>query len=328
MPVRRMVRGALLAAGAVTGLLLVLMLFSPSLANVLLFHPDPSDPGDPPTLATGSAGPGGVTGDEDPADDTVDAGTADGTGVEGETVHLTASDGVDLKAWWYPLEEDHGVVVVFHGNAGHLGHRTQLAEGLLEEGFSVLLAPYRGYGGSEGRPTEAGVYRDGQAAYAFAARQAGGAERVAFLGRSLGGSVAMGVADGAGRDSEEAGGEPPSDAPPPEPPGALILDSAFTSLGAIGQAVYPILPSFVFRRLEGSFPTLERTARFEKSLLVVHGERDGLVPPAMGRDLYDAAPGPKEWLQVDGGGHNDLLTVAGPEYFRTVGDFLRRHLEE
>ena len=292
---RPAVRGVALAAAVAAGLLLLLMVVSPWLARVFLFHPDPADPGPPPTVA----------------------------GVEGEAVTLRASDGVAVRAWWYGMEDDGGTVVVFHGNAGHLGHRVHLARELLQRGFSVLLAGYRGYGGSEGTPHEEGLYRDGRAALAFAAEQAGGAGSVALLGRSLGGAVAAGVADGAEADPDE--GDGPA-AEPPAMPGALVLDSTFTSLEGMGREVYPFLPRFAFRRLRDSFPTLERMGRIALPVLVVHGEEDRLVPPAMGRELYQAARGPKAWLGVPDAGHNDLLQVAGASYFDEVEAFLRRHL--
>lgn len=299
---RRVLRGLLLATGAVGSFLLALMMLSPSLAEFLLFQPDPTDAGDPPTVS----------------------------GVEGAAVSLRASDGVAVHAWWYGREDSAGTVVVFHGNAGHLGYRVPLAEGLLDRGFSVLLAGYRGYGGSEGKPTEEGLHRDGLAAYAFATRQAGGAERVALLGRSLGGAVAAAVADAAGRaelppeDTGSAGTTAPY---APQPPGALVLDSTFTSLAAMGKAVYPFLPSFVFRRLEGRYDTLERVQRLRQPVLVVHGREDRIVPWSMGRALYEAASGPRRWLEVEGAGHNDLLTVAGRDYFLAIERFLREYLE-
>jgi fermentation-respiration switch protein FrsA (DUF1100 family) len=110
-------------------------------------------------------------------------------------------------------------------------------------------------------------------------------------------------------------------------PGGIILESAFTSLKAIGRSVYPFLPSFLFARLEGAFETREWIRRVEAPLLVVHGTEDELVPLGMGREIFEAGLGPKQWLAVPGAGHNDMFWVGGAEYFRRIGDFARANLQ-
>jgi uncharacterized protein len=260
------------------GLMAVLTLLAPFLAERLLYHPGVGVPGPPP--------PAGA--------------------VRGEELRLTASDGVSIHGWWYAVP-DAPVILLLHGNAGHIGGRGFIAHELVRRGWSVLLLEYRGYGRSEGRPSEAGLRLDGAAGYAFARERAGGAARVVLFGRSLGAAVAAGL-------SRE------------EVPGALILDSPFTSLEEMAAAVYPFLPRFVFRRLRGRWDTRAALADVAAPLLVIHAEEDELVPVRMGRELFDRAGEPRAWFPVAGAGHNDLIDVAGAAYFERIDRFLRMHL--
>jgi uncharacterized protein len=269
----------------------------------LLFLPDRSDPGTPPTLAGGVTGP-----------------------VTGEEVTLEAADGVQLHAWWFDAGDRAPGVLFLHGNAGHYGHRVFHAEGMLREGVSVLLLGYRGYGrsGVGSRPTEAGVVLDADAGYRWLAARAGGADRVVVHGRSLGGAVAGGLL----RDVEVT-------------PAGLILESTFTDLEGIARSVYPwlvrVMPSFLVRRIRGRFDVTGSLADLSPSpatasatlpLLVIHGAADRLVPVEMGRALHataqeNAALDTHPFLEVPGAGHNDLPLVMGPRYFAEVGAFVR-----
>ncbi len=259
-----------------------LMVFSPSVAEFLLFQPSRGDPGVPPVLQ----------------------------GVGGRNIALTTADGIDIHAWWYEVEGDGPgpvpSVLFFHGNAGDISHRTPIAEGLLREGLSVLLLEYRGYGGSGGKPSEKGFFQDALAGWTFLLEQEGDPARIVIFGRSMGAAVAARLAAN-------------------QAPGGLVLESAFTSLKAIGQSVYPFLPGFLFSRLEGRFATRDWVGRVDAPLLVIHGAEDELVPLAMGREVLDAGRGPKEWLAVPRAGHNDVFWVGGSEYFRRIGDFAREN---
>jgi uncharacterized protein len=261
---------------------------SPAIARFLLYFPDRSDPGDPPTLV----------------------------GVVGEDVALEASDGTRIHGWWYPAARARhreaapadtvpAAVLFLHGNAGHLGHRTFQAQGMLPAGVSVFLLGYRGYGRSEGRPDEAGTIADAEAALDWISERVGGEARVVVHGRSLGGAVAAGLA---ARRPGLAG---------------LVLESTFTDLEEMGAATYPFLPGFLFRRLRGHHDTMGRVRDARMPVLVVHGTADALVPFRMGEALAGAAP-TSSLVAVDGAGHNDLPFVAGPDYFRQVADFVRR----
>jgi fermentation-respiration switch protein FrsA (DUF1100 family) len=256
------------------------VVLSPTLAEFLLFQPSRGDPGPPPALL----------------------------GVPGEVVTLSTADGIRIQSWWYQVARGEPgpapAVLFLHGNAGDISSRTPIAEGLIGRGLSVLLLDYRGYGGSEGRPSEEGLLQDALAGWDFLLGKVGSPHRIVIFGRSMGGAVAARLA--ASRDS-----------------GGLILESSFTSLLAMGREVYPFLPSFLLSRLKGRFATREWVENVRTSLLVIHGSRDELVPLAMGREIFEAGKEPKEWLPVAGAGHNDVFWVGGSEYFRRIESFVR-----
>lgn len=271
-----------------------LMVLSPSFAEALLFQPSRGDPGLPPRLA----------------------------GIDGAPLTLTTVDGVRIQAWWYERRGESGsgdltnqdrlgdpvpAVLFLHGNAGDISNRTPIALGILQEGFSVLLLEYRGYGGSEGKPSEEGLARDAMAGMDFLEERLGGPGRIVVFGRSMGGAVAAGLTA-------------------TRPTGALILESSFTSLEAMARTLYRFLPSFLFRRLRGRFDTLSRLRRTRVPTLVIHGTEDEIVPFAMGEELFANAGEGRRWLSVEGAEHNDVFWVGGDPYFRAIGGFIRECL--
>lgn len=255
------------------------VIVSPALAEHLLFFPDRRDPGPPPALAS----------------------------VPGERVRLETADGLEIFGWWYAPSDSAPAVLLLHGNAGSIGGRTPLAEGLLARGLAVLLLEYRGYGGNPGEPSIDGAIRDAEAGLRFVSDRAGGPERTVLFGRSLGGAVGMQALEG-------------------REVGAVILESTFTSLEAMASSVYPWLPGFLFRRLRGLLDTVSAAGRLDAPLLVVHGSEDTLVPPEMGRELLESAQGPAEWYEVPGAGHNDVFVVGGESYFDRVSGFVARRV--
>jgi uncharacterized protein len=270
---RWILRPALVIALVLGGLYLVI---TPRVAEHFVFFPSRHDPGPAPILV----------------------------GVEGEDVTIATSDGIRIHGWWHQVPGDAPVVLFFHGNAGTIGERIPLAQAYLARGVSILMVEYRGYGRSEGRPSESGVYRDAEAALAWLLERGVPASRIVVHGRSLGGAVGARLV--AGRD-DLAG---------------IILESTFTSLNEIAAAAYPFLPSFLFRRLRGSFDNRARVRELRIPLLVVHGSRDRLVPPAMGRELYETAPEPRRWFEIRGADHNNAFSVGGAPYFDRLSAFV------
>jgi uncharacterized protein len=223
-----------------------------------------------------------------------------------EEVSYETDDGLDLSGWFLPVGESLATVVVFPGNAGHREARLPLARALSDRGVATLLVDYRGYGGNPGSPTEAGLAADARAAVAYAAgRPDVDSDRLVYFGESLGAGVAVTLAV-------------------THPPSALVLRSPFTSLVDVGAHHYPWLPISALAR--DRYPNLETIDQISTPVLVVAGSADRIVPPAQSRRLYDAVPGKKRLLVIDGAGHNDFALLAGGELIDTVVAFVEEEL--
>jgi uncharacterized protein len=196
-----------------------------------------------------------------------------------------------------------GHLLLCHGNAGNIGDRVLHAELLTAAGFDVLLFDYRGYGHSSGRPSEEGTYRDARAALSCLLEQPRiDRARVFYLGESLGGAVAPQLAL-------------------ERPPAGLVLLSAFTGVRELACLHYPFVPSAL---VPDAYPALRRIRELHTSLLVLHGDRDEIVPLSQGRELFEAAPGPKRIQVFAGLGHNDLVPLAGAEFARIIAAWASR----
>jgi fermentation-respiration switch protein FrsA (DUF1100 family) len=208
-----------------------------------------------------------------------------------ELVGTRTEDGLDITGWYHPpAADDRPVVVLFHGNAGHVGHRVFKARELTAAGFGVFLAGYRGFGGNPGSPGETGFMRDAAAQIGWLGAKGIGTARLVLYGESLGTAVAVRIAHGlAGRAT---------------PVAAVVLETPFTSLADVAQHHYPLVP---FRSIiVDRFDALRDVAQVGAPVLVLHGDRDDVVPQRLGRQLYDAATDPKEAVWIPGGHHNDL----------------------
>jgi hypothetical protein len=232
-------------------------------------------------------------------------------GMPFQDVTIPTADGETLRAWWIPAAGEPAggtapVLLFLHGNAGSREHRLHNLQGLYRAGFSVLIFDYRGYAGSTGTPTEAGLYRDGEAAFDWLRGQVGGRPIVLF-GRSLGGAVAAHVAGS-------------------RPAAGLILESTFTTAREMADRVLP-LPG-VQHLMRSRYDVLAALGALRLPLLIIHGDADELVPFAMGQRLFEAAAAAdKTFHAVRGGRHNDTYFVAGPvywEWFRAFVDKLPR----
>jgi fermentation-respiration switch protein FrsA (DUF1100 family) len=223
-------------------------------------------------------------------------------GLAHETVALVAADGVKLDALFLPAKDARVTILLAHGNAGNLSHRldrTIFLQAHLRA--SVLLFDYRGYGRSEGAPDEEGTYRDGRAAYRWLTEVRGiSPDRLVLFGESLGSAVALDLALG-------------------HPCRALVLESPFTSVPDMAQVVLPFLPRAFVRT---QYDNLGKIARLRVPLLVLHGDRDEVVPFTQGRRLFEAAPEPKRFYAIRGASHNDTYIVGADAYWRAVSEFL------
>jgi len=218
-----------------------------------------------------------------------------------EVVRLQSEPGLETEHWYRPAVADDGpVLVVFHGNAGHIGHRVPKYRPLLDAGFGIFFAEYRGYGGNPGKPDEAGLTADAQAVMEYLAGRGVAGDRLILYGESLGGGPAVKMAV----DHEVAG---------------LVLESPFTSIGDVAQSHYWYLPArwLVLDKWDNA----GRIAGLRAPLLLIHGESDRVVPTKFGRALFELAPEPKQALFVPGGDHNGLY--GNPEVVIAVTAFVR-----
>lgn len=223
-------------------------------------------------------------------------------------VSITTEDGLILLAWAAPPgTQGMPTVVLFHGNAGNIGHRGFKARLFLDAGFGLVLAEYRGYGGNPGEPSEEGFYADGRAVMAALPSLGVPSNQVVLYGESLGTGVAVKMA----AEAAQAG----------TPVAALVLEAPFTSTADTGAVHYPFLP--VHLLMKDRYASIERIADVSAPVFVVHGEQDRTVPQKLGRQLFEAAQEPKEALWLATAGHNDVFEHgAGP----AVIDFLRRYV--
>ena len=227
-------------------------------------------------------------------------------GLRFEPVTFETEDGETLHGWWIPAEPERAVLLFCHGNAGNISHRLESVEIFHRMGLSVLLFDYRGYGQSTGRPSEAGLYRDGEAAWRYLTQtRRVDSLAVVLYGRSLGGAVATHLA--AQHRS-----------------GALVVESAFTSVPDVAARHYPFLPVRMLARAR--FDNRSAIATVEAPLLVIHSRRDEIVPFDHGQRLFEAASSDKVFLEIEGG-HNDGFLVTGPRYREEIDAFLRAHLK-
>jgi uncharacterized protein len=230
--------------------------------------------------------------------------TPPGLGLAFEDVALVAEDGVRLHAWYLPPPgEARWTVLLAHGNAGNISHRLDRTVFLQSRlGAAVLLFDYRGYGRSEGSPDEEGTYRDARAAHRWLVEEKGvPPERLVLFGESLGSAVALDLALS-------------------RPCRALVLESPFASVPAMARAVYPFLPLWPLVRTR--YDNEAKAPGLRVPLLVLHGERDEVVPFAQGRRVFEAASGPKRFHPIPRAGHNDTYYAGGEAYWEAVRDFL------
>ncbi len=222
-------------------------------------------------------------------------------GIAGEDVFLQTEDEVRIHAFYLDVPTASRSLLFLHGNAGNASHRLPNAAQLAQLDCSVLLLDYRGYGLSEGRPTEAGVYADARAGLRYLVGSKSFPEaRIVVFGRSLGGAVAVDLA----RDRGLAG---------------VVLESTFSSAADIARSIGgPALAFLAGTRLD----SIGKIGRVRAPLLFFHGDRDRVVDYALGRRLFDAAPEPKSFETIPGAGHNDTTEVGGRRYFRRIREFL------
>jgi len=241
-------------------------------------------------------------------------GTPGDIGLHYEDVRFDTSDHVQLSGWWVPVRDSNGAnataaatdrltILFFHGNAGNISHRLEKLELLNRMGCNLLLVDYRGYGRSDGQPSETGTYLDARAAWEHVTQsRAVSPDRIILFGESLGGAVAI----------ELAGHVQPA---------GLIVESTFTSLADVARIHYPLLPTRWLLRYR--YDSIARIGLVRCPKIHVHGRDDSLVPIELARRLFDAASQPKQFIETPGG-HNE----SGFLFDRNATEMLGQWFEE
>ena len=225
-------------------------------------------------------------------------------GIRYEDVSLLTEDGLRLHGWFVPARKPRAVLLFLHGNAGNISHRLDSLRIFHDLEVDVLIFDYRGYGRSEGRPSEEGTYRDAVAAWRYLVEKRGVApERIVLFGRSIGAAIAAALAV----DRQ---------------PGALILESGFTSIPDLAAELYPWLPARRLARVR--YDTRSRLPRVTAPVLIVHSRDDEIIAFTHAQALYAAAREPKSMLELRGT-HNSGFLESGLSYVEGLGAFLRKH---
>jgi fermentation-respiration switch protein FrsA (DUF1100 family) len=226
-------------------------------------------------------------------------------GLEYEEVVVRTKDGLLISGWYIPAKNEKAVILFCHGNAGNISNRLDSVRIFNSLSLSVLIFDYRGYGKSEGRPSEEGTYLDAEAAWDHLVTvKKIPPGRIIAYGRSLGGAVAAEIA---ARRS----------------PAALIIESGFTSATDLGQKIYPWLPVKLVSKFH--YATIDKIGNIRCPKLIIHSRKDDIVPFEHGRMLYEKASLPKEFLEIRGS-HNDGFLLSGSIYTEGIEGFLERYV--
>lgn len=222
-------------------------------------------------------------------------------GMDFENLSIVTEDDVRLHAWFVPQRDSDKTLLFFHGNAGNISHRGDSIKIFHDLGLNVLIFDYRGYGQSEGKPTEAGLYKDARAAWNYLTQTRGiSNQQIVLFGRSLGGVVAAKLAT-----EVDAG--------------AIILESTFSSARDMAQELFPIL-SYVIP-LRFNFDSAQFIQEVDSPVLVIHSTEDEIIPYAQGRKIFEAANQPKQLLEISGD-HNSGFLTSQPRYGKELKQFL------
>jgi hypothetical protein len=229
-----------------------------------------------------------------------------------EDCYFITGDGLKLHGWYCIPQKKSGheltpvsaemVLLWFHGNAGNITDRYDMIRTLMQVPMKILIIDYRGYGKSEGSPTERGLYADARAAWDYLSTERGvRTENIIILGKSLGGGPAIDLATKV-------------------QPAGLIVQSSFTSIPDMAGSVIPLFPGMLLRT---KMDSINKVGWVSCPKLFIHSPADELVPFEMGRRLYDAAAEPKRFYEVPGAPHNSTWMVGGKAYLEEIRSFVK-----
>lgn len=225
-------------------------------------------------------------------------------GLEYEDVYFLSSDGIKINGWYIPAKESRATLLFCHGNAGNISHRIEIIDMFCRIKLDVFIFDYRGYGRSQGSPTEKGLNADAHAAYTYLIDKRKLNEgTIVVYGKSLGANVAVELCSKI-------------------KPAALISESAFASALEMGKKLFPFLPIKWFITIK--YDALSKIKDITAPKLIIHSEDDEIIPFQQGRKLFEAAPEPKEFYPMRGG-HNEAIFQAKEDFVNKIDIFLQKH---
>lgn len=220
-------------------------------------------------------------------------------GLAYEDIYFETSDNIKLHGWLIPAENAKLSLIFCHGNAGNISNRLDKILFFNKLGLNLFIFDYRGYGLSNGTPSEVGLYRDSEAAYNFLKSREPIDQKIIVFGASLGGAVAVDLAS-------------------KQPLDGLILEGAFASAVDIARTFYPFIPSFF---VNSKFDNIKKISIMKIPKLIIHSENDEIIPFSHGRKIFDRASEPKQFLKINGG-HNDAFFVSESEVAPVIRAFI------
>lgn len=228
------------------------------------------------------------------------AATPADLGLPFEEIYFQTEDGLRLNGWLVRGSVEAGTLIFLHGNAGNIGDRLGKIDFFHQMGLNVFIFDYRGYGKSEGVPSEKGMYKDAVAAYEYLIKRSDiDAKRLAVYGASLGGAVAVDLASN-------------------HPLAVMILDSTFSSAEDMARHIFPFVPAFLIRT---KLDSVGKIKKLFMPKLFIHSMEDEIVPFKFGKKLFDAAAEPKEFMEINGD-HNDGFIHSHEKMKKGVEAFL------
>jgi len=225
-------------------------------------------------------------------------------GLEYEDVLLDTKDNIQLHGWFIPRQGAKRTLLFFHGNAGNISHRGESVLIFHRLGLNVFIIDYRGYGNSQGKPGEQGMYLDADAAWRYLTQTKNiEPENVIIFGRSLGGAIATKLASDARA-------------------GKLILESTFSSASDMAKSIFPFISYFIYNRFD--FNSEERIKKIAYPVLYIHSPDDEIIPFRLGEKVFRAANEPKTFFKLKGD-HNAGFYLSQPDYEQALGQFLSQN---
>ena len=217
-----------------------------------------------------------------------------------EDVYIKTDDGIKINGWFMPYKEANYTLLFFHGNAGNIGHRLEKLNILRELGVNIFIIDYRGYGKSEGRPSEKGFYLDAQAAYRYLVESREIVpQQIILYAESLGTAIAIDLASKLKVR-------------------ALIIEGAFSNGKDMAKRIYPFIPNFLFSNM---YDSTAKIKNIEAPKLFLHTQDDEVVPWELAKKLYSLACEPKEFIALTGG-HNQAFLDSQEKYQSAISYFL------